>query len=1072
MAALVSPGVDVQVIDESIYAPTAVATIPMVFIASAQDKLTAAGDATAAGTLKANANKLYLMSSQRDLVTTFGSPLFYKDSNNTPLHGYEINEYGLMAAYSALGVSNRCYVVRADVDMAQLVGTAVRPTDAPADGTVWFDLEETSFGIFEWDAVNKIFNAKTDILVITDQSLMSGTLPIASYGTVGSYAVNAGSINNPVYYKNSINQWTTVGTTGWQTSHYAVQSTNSTPTLTVGWQIEVNNNLVTCTGTTSFQLAADITALGLTGLTVIVNPTGRLEFYIDETCGTDGSSAIGAVVIAPGAVGGTSLFAALGLTAGTYYAPTVQFSSHVSVPAWRSTDSIPRPTGSVWHKTTSPNFGSNFVVKVYNEITQTWNTSAAPLYADDPAAINSLDPAGGGKNISVGSFYGKYNLVEDGAIRTKIYNWNASGALEVVGSATSPTFITNDAFTIEVSEIGSSVWSTPVTVTLSSTTASIFVQDVLAAGIPEIDASVATSGAVKLVHINGGAIRLINTVGTPITTAGFVNGVTGVRVLTNGDIWLSHFVSPTYTASLDTPTVDPADGTYWYNSTVSEVDIMIHDGTNWVGYQNETNDARGYDLSLCDPVGPIVSASTPTEQSDTTSLEFGDLWIDTSDLENYPRLYRWDNVSGTGKWVLIDNADQTSENGILFADARWDIGGTSDIVTGDLTTIVSLLSSDYLDIDAPDPALYPRGSLLWNTRRSGYNVKTFQYDYFNATDFPDDTLPTVKDAWTNASGNKNDGSPYMGRKAVRAIVTGAMATAIDTNNAIREEQYVFNLMVAPGYPELVANMTALNNDRRNTAFILGDTPFRLAANGTSLLSWANGNDEDSITTASEYVGVFYPSGVTNNPFTTGNSEILVPPSHMSLRLMIRNDDVAFPWFAAAGTRRGLVDNSVRVGYIDVATGELQYVGLTESLRDTLYENRINPITLFPGVGLVNFGQKTRYPNASALDRINVARLIVYMRERLQQIVKPFLFEPNDKITRDEVKQVVESLCNDLTAKRGLYDYLVVCDDTNNTPDRIDRNELYVDIAIEPVKAIEFIYIPLRIKNTGEISSSN
>ena len=116
-----------------------------------------------------------------------------------------------------------------------------------------------------------------------------------------------------------------------------------------------------------------------------------------------------------------------------------------------------------------------------------------------------------------------------------------------------------------------------------------------------------------------------------------------------------------------------------------------------------------------------------------------------------------------------------------------------------------------------------------------------------------------------------------------------------------------------------------------------------------------------------------------------------------------------------------------------------------------------------------FGQKTRARNASALDRVNVARLIIYMRSQLTKLAKPYLFEPNDKITRDEVKQAVESLLVELVSLRALYDFLVVCDESNNTPARIDRNELYVDIAIEPVKAIEFIYIPLRIKNTGEIS---
>jgi phage tail sheath protein FI len=101
----------------------------------------------------------------------------------------------------------------------------------------------------------------------------------------------------------------------------------------------------------------------------------------------------------------------------------------------------------------------------------------------------------------------------------------------------------------------------------------------------------------------------------------------------------------------------------------------------------------------------------------------------------------------------------------------------------------------------------------------------------------------------------------------------------------------------------------------------------------------------------------------------------------------------------------------------------------------------------------------------------VARLVAFLRGRLEEIGKLFLFEPNDQITRDEIAGVCNSLMLDLQAKRAIYDFLVVCDTSNNTPARIDRNELYVDIAIEPVKAVEFIYIPLRIKNTGEISGA-
>jgi phage tail sheath protein FI len=100
----------------------------------------------------------------------------------------------------------------------------------------------------------------------------------------------------------------------------------------------------------------------------------------------------------------------------------------------------------------------------------------------------------------------------------------------------------------------------------------------------------------------------------------------------------------------------------------------------------------------------------------------------------------------------------------------------------------------------------------------------------------------------------------------------------------------------------------------------------------------------------------------------------------------------------------------------------------------------------------------------------VARLVAYLRGQLETIAKQYLFEPNDQITRNEISNAITSLMVDLVAKRALYDYLVICDLTNNTPARIDRNELWVDIAIEPVKSIEFIYIPVRILNTGEIAA--
>jgi phage tail sheath protein FI len=189
---------------------------------------------------------------------------------------------------------------------------------------------------------------------------------------------------------------------------------------------------------------------------------------------------------------------------------------------------------------------------------------------------------------------------------------------------------------------------------------------------------------------------------------------------------------------------------------------------------------------------------------------------------------------------------------------------------------------------------------------------------------------------------------------------------------------------------------------------------------------------------------------------------------MMLRTIVTSDQKSFQWFAPAGTRRGVIDNATAVGYIK--DGEFKTTSLPQSLRDVLAGVKVNPLATIPGAGIVNFGQYTRASSTTALDRINVARLVAYLRRQLALLVKPFLFEPNDAITRAEIKQATESFLLELIGQRALYDFLVVCDESNNTPTRIDRSELWLDIAVEPVKAVEFIYIPLRIKNTGDIAA--
>jgi hypothetical protein len=1113
--ALVSPGLQLTITDESQYLPTAVGTVPFVVVATSENKKI--NNVTAPGTLKANAGKVYGITSQRELATTFGYPLFRQSSAGTPLHGNELNEYGLMAAYSALGLGNRVWVVRANIDLDQLVGTSTRPTGNPADGTNWFDTSTTSFGLFAYTREKDKYDKVTPTLITksSDCELVSGVYtPKSSIGSIGDYAVNVFEDTNSVFYKATDNVWKAVGSAAWKDALPVASTTTSTISLPAGSAFNINGttisyNPVGSVAITSMSaLKTLIDTAAITGITTNINSNGQLEIFAGttavnaaanitsatistvnagsfvvgrrykiKTVGTTVWASIGAATNAAGTIftatgvgSGTgnadpmveSDLSSIGISRAVYGQAEVQHSSYASVPEWSISEDVSRPTGSIWIKTTAQSNGANLVIKKYNSSLAAWNTLAMPMYADGFAAINNLDPLGGGVNISVGTSFVKYNPANNGRVGFKFYTLRARGVTKVTGG-TPGVFTSGNSFSVVVSVVGTADAAT-YNCTINGTTASDFVAAILAANIPNVTAQV-ENGAISITHKAGGIITLSNLTGTPIATAGFnANTVGVVSDICPGTINLTNWIPTVYTFSNLEPSTDPVTGSLWYYMNPADVDVMINTATGWKGYRNVARDARGYDLSLTDPNGVIVSPTKPTTQSGSSgsALKPGDLWLDTSDLENYPKMYRY-NVTNT--WDLIDNTDKTSQNGIAFADARWGATGTVNPISDAFPTTASLLTSDYLDLDAPDYRLFPRGTLLFNTRRSGYTVKRFVVNHFNTTSFNVSAgeLPDQKSAWVSQVAFKSDGSPFMGHLAQRQAVVAAMKAAVDGNLELREEGYQFNILTAPGYPELVSNLVALNRDRAETGFIIGDTPMDLVGTLGAVTKYGN-----SIATGDANVGLFYPSALTTD--LSGN-EIAVPASHMMLRVFLHSDNMSYQWFAPAGTRRGLIDNANAIGYVDSQSGLFVRTGVSQQLRDALYELRINPITLLPGSGIVAYGQKTLYPTAgSALDRINVARLVNYLRTVLRGVANQFLFEPNDKLTRDQVKQTVESVFNDLVAKRGVYDYLVVCDTTNNTPDRIARNELYVDVAVEPMKDVEFIYIPIRLKNPGSIAA--
>lgn len=886
MATLVSPGVSVSIIDESFYSTSGPGTVPLVFIATEQDKLDSSGEAIAEGTLKENAGKLLLVTSQRELGQIFGTPKFH-EINGTARHGYELNEYGLLALHSYLGIANRAYVVRADIDLAELEPLDVEPIGLPKNGTYWLDLNNTVYGIFAYNATSSRWDeiAYRVIDNVADVDSLSGA-PLLSYpAEIGDIVVVAGKVtaNN---YENRIYRRTA---TAWE--------------------------------------------------------------LLDNAAITE----------------------------------DIQFKSHIQYPTTRS-DSSPLVAGDFWIKTTTPNGGSYYSVKLFNAETAQWKEIVPTFYTSDNLANDGL-----GAKLVAGSLYVQYNGGTAAVAQTLIKRHNGKAVTEAVGNIVSPT-VTAGTLVIN-----------GTTVTISAGNVDSVITEIINAGITDISAKKDLQNKIVIFNQAGKTITLGNT--AQVAELGLTHSVA-----------YSNWEALNYTASYTEPYELPATGRLWYSNEF-KVDLLENDGA---GAWTE------------------LTADVYVVPSEPLAAVNGDLWVDTDDIENYPRIYR----KVAGDWELIDNADQTTPFGIIFADAR-----TEPLAA--------------LDADRPDPLLYPKGMLLWNTRYSTLNVKRWVKDYtFEGV--------LIGDRWVNESGNDFDGSPLMGRHAVKKVITQAIAATIVDNEDIRSEAVFYNLICAPGYTEVIDEMISLNVDRKETAFVIGDSPFRLKATGTELQRWptnyynAASNGDKGLLTADKYLGVYYPSGLSTN---LDGSEVVVPPSHMVLRTYAYNDQVAYQWFAPAGYNRGMVTNAVSVGYVN-EEDEYVPVQLNEGLRDVLYTNNINPIALIPNRGLVVFGQKTRSPVASALDRINVARLTNYIRYQADLLARPFLFEPNDELTRKNVKNAFDRFLAELVTLRGLYDFRVICDESNNTPARIDRNELWVDIAIQPTKAVEFIYIPIRVVNTG------
>ena len=264
-----------------------------------------------------------------------------------------------------------------------------------------------------------------------------------------------------------------------------------------------------------------------------------------------------------------------------------------------------------------------------------------------------------------------------------------------------------------------------------------------------------------------------------------------------------------------------------------------------------------------------------------------------------------------------------------------------------------------------------------------------------------------------------------------------------------QDDYKFNLLVTPGlyYNAHSAKLATIISNTQNR----GDNIY--------IVDLVNYNSTVTAVTAeagnvnSSYAAAYWPWLQTNDPATGKN--VWVPASTMLPGVYAFNDAAGEPWFAPAGINRGGMSTVVRVEQ-----------KLSQSNRDTLYEGKVNPIATFPGNGVVVYGQKTLQQKASALDRVNVRRLLIELKNYISQIGLGLVFEQNTIATRNSFLAEVNPYLDSIQQRQGLYAYKVIMDDSNNTADVIDRNQLVGQIYIQPTKTAEFIYLTFNVTPTG------
>ena len=940
----------ITITDESAYGAGTGPTIPLYIIATDSNKvLDSTTGAIAPGTTFAN--ELLVMTSQKDVINTFGVPNF-TEVNGTVMQGDELNEVGLLGLYNAMGSSSLGYVVRADINMGQLKPSKIAPTSEVKHGTKWIDTFDSSYGVFrsnytseegqriaakQWDYVDvKAVTLLEEASEKNKIKLHDIAFLIDDYTTEDDNGQEV-TFTGKSFYEYTENGWLLIGSDDWKT-----------------------------------------------------------------TIGND---------------------------------VTFHFANRFNVPS-------EQPQGSIWIKTDQPNDGAKVILRRYNSTIKNWVSSIVPMFADTIDAETGLHYSLTNGTVAI--------LYNEKVATIEFVEWK---------DLESSTFLLSGLFNeqdLDVRFTGSFEFMTyglekPVVIDcqykMLQEIKDEFNRVIKSYGIKNTVASIVTktvNGQKKYGFViestDGYSMYVKDAESNPVERMAI--NPTYVR----SDNWqeFNGYIQN------NEPRNEPEEGTLWFNDEL-KADILINTGSAW----KSLKDAYA-------GVNPqIFMTSDKPENANDMSI-----WIDTN-AENYPTIYRCE----AGIWNRLNNTDQTSGNGVLFADARSYDDENNELtfkINDDGIVEGTVLETSKLDPDAPDAKAYPRDMVLFNTRFSTNNVKQYKKVAFEVKD--DEEIPGgTTTRWVTASGNATNGTGLFGGKAQRKLIVDALAGAINSCDELRSMDYDFFYATCPGYPELDNELLDLNSDKKDIFYIVSDTPKTLAPTVRAITDWGtggNGADHglEGRALRKMYVTRQYPPmGMTSN---VDGEAVAVPTSFVKMKNLLNLPTGQI----CAGTQYGVVSNVSSVGYI---TDEDEYatVSVSEGLGEAIVGQAINPIMMRRNTGLLLWGEYTENPSNTSLSDEHAVLSLLRLKRELDIACTPFFFRKNTPAVRRDFDNVLRTILTAYVAREEFYDF-VLDTETPNTAETISRKELHANIAVEIVKGIEFIYIPIRVVNTGTLSEQS